>query len=360
MNITKPTLIIDKSKTFRNITRMSDKVSRSPGNIRFRPHFKTHQSAEVGEWFRELGVTSIAVSSVDMAHYFARHGWKDITIAVLINPRQIDSIIQLARKVKLNLLVDTVEMAQLLRNQLSEAGTSAGVWIKIDTGYHRTGLDWSENTKILEVAQIISTAPCLQFQGLLTHSGHSYHVHSREQLKQIYDDTVGKLNGIRDFLTDNGITGTLISIGDTPTCSVVDEFSGIDEVRPGNFVYYDVMQLYLGACRSEDISAAVACPVIGRYKDRNEIVVYGGAVHLSHDSVENENSEHCYGLVALPIGDGNTWGAVVPDTFVNSVSQEHGIIKASTDFFNRVDVGDILMILPIHSCLTANLLKINR
>jgi D-serine deaminase-like pyridoxal phosphate-dependent protein len=360
MNITKPTLIIDKVKTFSNITRMAEKVSRSPGNINFRPHFKTHQSAEVGEWFSELGVTSIAVSSVDMAQYFASHGWQDIAIALLVNPRQIDSIIQLARSVKLSLLLDTVETAQLLQNRMNQAGTSIGIWIKIDTGYHRTGLDWSNNNKILEVAQTISASPCLQYQGLLTHAGHSYHVHSREELKQIYDDTVDKLNGIRDFLTDNGITGTKLSFGDTPTCSIVDEFRGIDEVRPGNFAYYDVMQLYLGACRSEDISVAVACPVIGRYQDRNEIVIYGGAVHLSHDSVNCELSDQCFGLVALPIDEGNTWGTVVPDTYVTSVSQEHGIIHTSRDFFNRVKVGDLLMILPIHSCLTANLLKNNR
>ena len=38
----------------------------------FRPHFKTHQSIEIGEWFRESGVNKITVSSLTMANYFGR------------------------------------------------------------------------------------------------------------------------------------------------------------------------------------------------------------------------------------------------------------------------------------------------
>ena len=40
-------------------------------HVRFRPHFKTHQSLEIGRWFREFGVDAITVSSVGMAAFFA-------------------------------------------------------------------------------------------------------------------------------------------------------------------------------------------------------------------------------------------------------------------------------------------------
>ena len=61
-------------------------------NIIFRPHFKTHQSKKVGEWFREEGVDKITVSSVSMAKYFIEHNWKDITIAFPFNILEIDDI----------------------------------------------------------------------------------------------------------------------------------------------------------------------------------------------------------------------------------------------------------------------------
>ena len=77
--IKKPTLLLNANQTRKNIQWMVQKAGAE--DIRLRPHFKTHQSAVIGEWFREAGVTAITVSSVDMAAYFADHGWKDITIA---------------------------------------------------------------------------------------------------------------------------------------------------------------------------------------------------------------------------------------------------------------------------------------
>ncbi|UCH92083.1 MAG: alanine racemase, partial [Candidatus Aminicenantes bacterium] len=203
----------------------------------------------------------------------------------------------------------------------------------------------------------IKRSPRLHFKGLLTHSGHSYRAGSTQELKGIYDDTVSKMNAVREYLGENSIFNVEISIGDTPTCSVADEFYGIDEVRCGNFVFYDVMQFFLGSCKEEDIAAAVACPVIARYPQRNEIVIYGGAIHLSKDSIVGKSSQKIFGLVALPKKNNQEWESIIKDTYVSSLTQEHGIIKTSSVFIKQVNVGDILMILPVHSCLTVNLLK---
>ena len=77
---TKPTLFVNKQIALRNIQRMAAKAKQS--NVRFRPHFKTHQSVDIGEWFRKFCVTAITVSSVEMAAYFAANGWADITIEI--------------------------------------------------------------------------------------------------------------------------------------------------------------------------------------------------------------------------------------------------------------------------------------
>ena len=54
LNITKPTVLLDSDKVRRNIARMAAKANET--GLSFRPHFKTHQSAQVGTWFREFGV----------------------------------------------------------------------------------------------------------------------------------------------------------------------------------------------------------------------------------------------------------------------------------------------------------------
>jgi len=357
MKIIKPTLIVNKARVLNNILRMKQKIENSPGRIRFRPHFKTHQSAQIGQWFRESGITSITVSSVDMAAYFAQNGWEDITIAILVNPLEIESVNQLAKTgfLDLNLVVDSREVAALLNKELKHP---VKLWIKIDTGYHRTGITWDQKDDTLDVAKEIKRSPRLHFKGLLTHAGHSYNAASTGEIKEIYDDTVSKLNKVKKYLEENGFSNVEISIGDTPTCSIVNKFYGIDEVRCGNFVFYDVMQLSLGACKEDDIAAAVACPVIARYPQRNEIVIYGGAVHLSKDFITGKNNQKIFGLVALPGKDNQEWGPIIKDTYVSSLTQEHGIIKTDNQLIKQINPGDILMILPIHSCLTANLLKI--
>lgn len=346
MNIQKPTALLNPTIARRNIQRMVEKANQS--GVRFRPHFKTHQSAEVGAWFREAGVSAITVSSVDMALYFAENGWHDITIAFPVNWLQIESINQLAAKMTLNLLVESVETVEFLQQNLT---APVHLWLKMDTGYHRTGLAWDDLETIQAVAHAILNSDKLTLKGLLTHAGHSYQARGAEAIRHVYDTTLNALHFVRDNLP----VPVELSIGDTPSCSIVEKFTGIDEIRPGNFVFYDWMQVEIGACQPSDIALAVACPVVARHPSRNTIILYGGAVHLSKDSVKDKNGNPMFGVLAEKTETG--WGNVIPDTYLASLSQEHGIVKTTPEWLNQVRVGDVVMVLPIHSCLTADLLK---
>src|SRR4051812_3608705 len=115
-SITRPTLILDEERARRNIERMAEKARQS--KVGFRPHFKTHQSGEIGDWFRECGVTSITVSSVAMAEYFQAAGWQDITIAFPVNWREIEAINRLAGQVHLGLILESVETVQFLSEHI--------------------------------------------------------------------------------------------------------------------------------------------------------------------------------------------------------------------------------------------------
>ncbi|NHK31026.1 MAG: alanine racemase [Asgard group archaeon] len=350
MELTKPTIIVNKKRVLNNIKKMAEKAKNS--NVLFRPHFKTHQSASIGKWFMDFGVNSIAVSSVEMAEYFAENGWEDITIAFVVNFNQIKQINSLAEKINLGLLVDSFEAVNFLKENLK---ASVNIWLKIDTDYHRTGIHWDNEPVISKLIREIKKSDKMKFIGLLTHAGHSYYTKSTCEIKEIYEDTVLKLKDIQERLFLQGFSIVKLSIGNTPVCSVVDDFSDVDEIRPGNFVFYDVSQLTLGSCKEEDIAIAVACPVVAKYSERNEIVIFGGSAHLSKEHILNDDGSKNYGLITLPTEDG--WSEKIPNTFIKSISQEHGIIQASNDFIDKTKIGDFLYILPIHSCLTANLHK---
>jgi D-serine deaminase-like pyridoxal phosphate-dependent protein len=116
------------------------------------------------------------------------------------------------------------------------------------------------------------------------------------------------------------------------------------------------MQLNIGVCNEEDISVALAAPVVAKHKDRNEIIVYGGAVHLSKDFIIDKNGNKVFGYLVQ--FNKNGWGKIISGAYVKGLSQEHGIIKVNenADYFMRKKVGDIIGILPVHSCLTADLM----
>jgi len=49
------------------------------------------------------------------------------------------------------------------------------------------------------------------------------------------------------------------------------------------------------------------------------------------------------------------WGDIIPDAVISGISQEHGIVKVENSVaFRRIGMGDILIFLPVHSCLTVD------
>jgi len=346
--ITGPSLVLDAFKTRRNIWKMTQKV-RNAG-VRFRPHFKTHQSAQIGDWFRQEGVTCITVSSLEMAQYFANHGWQDITIAFSVNLRQIPALDALAGQIKLGLLVESQESVQALAKGLHH---SVDVWIKIDTGAHRTGLPWDQPARILPVLEQITSNPGLNLKGFLTHSGNTYGGVGKERIQASFRDGVDYLNNLRSLFASQGFEGLEISVGDTPGCTLCPDFSAINEVRPGNFVFYDAMQAEWGVCDWHDIAVVAACPVVAKHPERNTLVLYGGAIHLSKDFYEI-NGERCYGRIGLP--DDNGWSDPLDGARLINLSQEHGIARVKPEHLEQIQIGDLVCIYPAHSCLSVSAL----
>ncbi len=349
MKLKRPTLLIDKEKCLRNIARMKEKADR--GDVKFRPHFKTHQSAEVGGWFKNAGIEAITVSSVTMAKYFASQGWNDITIAFPVNLAEADEINELAKTIRLNLLIENMEAFIFVDASIK---SPTGIFIKIDAGYHRCGIPVDDREKILVLILEIMHAKHHKFLGLLLHNGHSYHAKNIAEIRQIHDESMTKIGVLKEFLARHGINPE-ISTGDTPSHSIINNFRGIDEIRPGNFVFYDVMQQSLGACGFDDIAVMLACPVVAKNDDRNEIVIYGGAIHLSKDFIGDADGNRIYGRVVFFDKDG--WKEPLNNTFVKSLSQEHGIISTTPDVLKKIKIGSFVGILPVHSCLTVHQMR---
>lgn len=348
MEIIEPTLLLDKEKCRYNIRTMVRKAEDL--GVILRPHFKTHQSLEIGGWFRQAGVDRITVSSLRMAKYFADDGWDDISVAIPVNLREMDRINLLAADVKLNLLVESADVVTRLSEELKNR---VGLFIKIDTGYGRTGISAGDTDGIENVLQAIASSDRLAFAGFLTHTGHTYHAKNATEVKKITTAALHELSSLKSVYRKR-FPEMVISMGDTPGCSLATTFDPADEIRPGNFVFYDLMQASIGACTADQIAVAMACPVIARHDQRSEVVIYGGAVHFSKEYLLSRENEKVFGHPVIMRKNG--WSQPHYCCYLKSVSQEHGILKMCPEHYQESRPGDLVYILPVHSCLTANLM----
>jgi D-serine deaminase-like pyridoxal phosphate-dependent protein len=348
-DIATPTLLLNPTICRHNINRMTEKARSFA--LHFRPHFKTHQSRHIALWFREVGVSAITVSSARMARYFADDGWNDITIAFPFNLREAAFIDQLASEICLNVLVEAPRVVRRIDDALDH---TVGTFIKIDTGYGRTGISYVNKDAIRHIIAEIESSRHLEFRGLLTHGGDTYHAANQEDIRRRFDISRKRLvDAALPFRADH--PNMVVSAGDTPGCSLSTDFTGLDEIRPGNFVFYDAMQLQLGSCAAEEIGVAVACPIVALHPERNEAVLFGGGVHLSRESVSTPDGASHYGLAALLTEDG--WSEPLPETRVHALSQEHGILRTTAEILSLLREGMLIAVLPVHSCLTAESMR---
>lgn len=342
-----PSLLLDIERVRRNAERMSEVARRN--NVRLRPHVKTHKCVEVARIQTAGHSGAITVSTLAEARAFARAGFSDITYAVPIERGKFADAIEIARLggIKLNLLTDDAATVKALDAAAGDAELSFDVFVKIDVGTHRVGVE-PNTAEAVAIPRLISDCRKLKFAGLLTHAGHSYDARSKEAILAVARHERDSMVELAERLRSQDIDVPTVSIGSTPTMSLIDHLEGIDEIRPGNYIFYDNFQATLGSCSFEDTALTVLAAVIHKDKTRNRLVVDAGAVALSKDRGPVGLDPACgYGRV-LDI-DGNETGMRV-----TGLSQEHGEIDAGeSNAFHRLNVGDRLRILANHSCLTA-------
>ncbi len=338
-----PTILVDKQRCRRNIDRILSKAKKS--GVTLRPHFKTHQSRLIGNWFKEAGINLITCSSVSMAEYFADDGWKDILIAFPFNVRELSRIKKLCEKTLLSISIPSAESAKILA---AVCDFNIDVVIKVDTGYGRSGTLWNDKSELQSITEILDSNNLINLKGIISHAGESYKAESRDMITEIYSRSAKRMS---HTLLSIGKPDLTISVGDTPTASILDTYYGVDEIRAGNFIFYDLMQYSLAVCSLDDIAIVVACPIVDIDRKNKKAVIYGGAVHFSKEYIALDGQK-VFGILAE--AGAETW--TIPDArlYLSGLSQEHGIITLPEDADFNYKIGDLVYILPVHSCLTAD------
>lgn len=341
----RPFLVIDRVKMVDNLKKMNSKASSS--DSRFIPHLKTHHSRELLPYYEAIGIDKFTVSSIDMAEYFIESGVGNVTIAFPVDISQTERLNKLAARSELSIFVDSFEPVTILAEKIK---APLGIYIEIDNGYKRSGVDADNVDLIIKIIELINKKNYLRFIGLSIHDGLTYSARNVDEIRKIHQVSLQKLTWLKINIQNRFGLECIISMGDSPSMSVLDDFSGIDEIRPGVFIFNDLQQYFLGVCKLNEIAAYMVATVISKYPEREEILLHAGAIHLSKDFAKDSNGRILYGIPAL-LNEKFEIEHIYPASYIRQLSQEHGVLVAEKTLFSCINIGDSIAILPAHICL---------
>jgi D-serine deaminase-like pyridoxal phosphate-dependent protein len=141
-------------------------------------------------------------------------------------------------------------------------------------------------------------------------------------------------------LRKEGIEINEISIGSTPGAEYSSTIDGVTELRAGNYVFYDMIQVGLGVVGIEDCSLSVLASVVSTPAEGRAVIDAGskslGLDRGAHSVIQTKGYGYIYGKNAEIV----------------RLSEEHGIISHCGGTFQ---IGEKIRIIPNHACAVSNL-----
>ena len=344
-----PSAVLDLQRLDRNIVAMQGRADRL--GVRLRPHAKTSKSIEVVMRQLAAGASGITVSTMKEAEQFHRAGIVDIIYAVGIAPNRFERAAALREAgCDLKLVTDNIAMAEQLGRFAADRGLTMPVLIEIDSDGHRSGIE-PDSAELLELGRLLAGRPGLSLAGVLTHAGESYGCNEPASLRAMAEQERLACVTAADRLRAAGLPCPIVSVGATPTACAAEDLSGITEMRPGVYVFFDLVMANVGVCGLDDIALSVLATVIGHQPAKGWAIVDAGWMAMSRDrGTAGQAIDYGYGQVC------DLDGRPIAGATLSGANQEHGIVSlagaAPGSIVERLPVGSLVRILPNHACAT--------
>ncbi|QDU75815.1 D-threonine aldolase [Bremerella volcania] len=331
-----PRLVIDSQLVRRNLEALQQYAQQH--NLLVRPHAKTHKSLRVAQEQLNVGSRGLSVAKVGEAEVLSQE-CDDLLIAYpAIDASRCDRIAQLAKKINLRVTVDSQEGVDALANAAKLHGTTIGILVDQDVGFHRTGISSADG--VVELAKFVVNKPgAIRLDGIFFYPGHITAPPDQQQDALQRIDV--QLQRTLKRCQETGIEINVVSGGSTPTAFQSHLITCQTEIRPGTYVFNDMNTVRGGFCSIDQCAAVVIATVVSTAV-AGKVVVDAGTKALSSDR----------NWIIPDSGFGHV--IEYPEAKIVRLSEEHGEIDISNSP-SRPRLGERVAIIPNHICLCINL-----
>lgn len=331
-----PSLVVELDVMEANIARMASLAREQ--RVALRPHIKTHKSPWIAKKQLEAGAVGITVAKLGEAEVMVAGGVRDVLVAFpLVGRAKLERLERLALEADLAVSLDAIEVAEGLSAVGERLGTKIPIYLEIDTGLGRVGVQ--SGSHAVGLARRVAALPGLELRGVMTHGGHvgaeeSVGALERASRRQA-SDLVATANAIREA----GMPVEVVSPGSTLAAPFEADTEGVTEIRPGTYVFNDANTVARWSATENTCAAFILATVVSRSaKDR--AVIDAGSKTLGADA-------RVGGGPGIGIVRGRT------DVIVERTSEEHGTLRV--DPTSDLKIGDRIEVIPNHICPVVNL-----
>jgi len=330
-----PCLRINLAIARRNIRRLAEYAGRH--GLKLRPHTKTHKSLEMSRLQVEAGAAGLTVAKAGEAEIISG-ACPDILVGYpAADESRAARLAQLARSKSVRVAVDTRAAADAIACAAREAGSTIGLLVDIDVGYHRTGVQSPADAVAL--AQYVDSCRGVRLDGIFLYPG-DVRTPPGEQVQPM--TAIGTVLGeTLELWKSRGLAAPIVSGGSTPTAYQSHLVRQLTEIRPGTYIYNDMNTVWGGFASLDDCAAAVECTVVSDAVP-GKVVMDAGSKTLGSD----------FNVIRPDGGFGHI--PEFPEAKIVRLTEEHGEIDVSRCPI-RPKIGRRLRVIPNHICPCVNL-----
>ncbi len=331
-----PALVVDLDIMEANLRKAAD-YSREHG-LRLRPHTKTHKSPLLGRRQLALGAAGLTVAKVGEAEVMVKAEPPELLVAYpTIGARKLARLMEIAKRTQLSVALDSVEAATQLSDAASAAGVTAGVLAEIDVGLGRVGVQ--PGPELVSLAESIDRLPNITLQGIEFYPGYIKTI-DEAALREMA--RIGQvLEACKAGLAAKGLQVPIVSGGSTPLLWHSHRIPGMNEIRPGTYIFNDKNTVASGTCTYADCAAYLITTVVSTAV-AGQIIIDGGSKTFSSDQLAGGGEP---GFGHFPDN---------PELSLARMNEEHGYVNARSSA-SRFRVGDRIRVIPNHICVVMNL-----